>query len=109
LLLRLLVSGRVSDGEIERVLTIARRQLLDQAGGDALDAPSLAFFCALAQQCFVNEYVFAESAEEGAAVERLRATVLADLEKRREIAPQALIAVASYRPLHALAGAEALL
>jgi tetratricopeptide (TPR) repeat protein/SAM-dependent methyltransferase len=107
LLLRLLVSGRVSDAEIERVLTLARRQLLDQAIGDALDAPSLAFFCALAQQCFLNEYVFVESDAEREAVERLLASLLADLEKGGEIAPQVLIAVAAYRPLHELAGAQA--
>ena len=109
LFLRLLVSGRMSDGEIERVLTLARRQLVDQASGEALDARSLAFFGALAQQCFLNEYVFAESDAERDAFERLRASLLADLAGGREIAPQLLVAVAAYRPLHALAGAEALL
>jgi tetratricopeptide (TPR) repeat protein/SAM-dependent methyltransferase len=107
LLLRLLVSGRVSDAEIERVLTLARRQLFEQAGGVALDAPSLAFFCALAQQCFLNEYVFAESDAERAAVERLRTSLLANLDTGGDVDPQVLIAVAAYRPLHDLAGAEA--
>jgi SAM-dependent methyltransferase len=109
LLLRLLVAGRVSDGEIERVLTLVRRQLLDRASGNALDTASLAFFCALAQQCFLNEYVFGESDEEREAVERLRAALLRELEEGREIAPQVLVAVAAYRPLHDLAGGEALL
>jgi Tfp pilus assembly protein PilF/SAM-dependent methyltransferase len=109
LLLRLLASGRVSDREIERVLTLARRRLLEQAIGDPLDASSLIFFSGLAQQCFLNEYVFAESDAEREAVERLRTSLQADLGSGREVAPQVLIAVAAYRPLHEVAGSEALL
>ena len=65
LLRQLLISGRVSDPELERVLTVARRALLDWArganpsGGELID-----FFAVLAEQCFLNEYVFAVSAEE---------------------------------------------
>src|SRR5207342_2026557 len=52
--------------------------------------------------------VFAESDAERDAVERLRAEVRADLENGREVAPQVLVAVAAYRPLLELGGAEAL-
>jgi tetratricopeptide (TPR) repeat protein/SAM-dependent methyltransferase len=106
----LLVSGRVSDAGLERVLTIARRALLDRAGDAGPgSADHLSFVCALAQQCFLNEYVFAESAEEGGAVERLRAALAESLRAGGAVTPHVLIAVAAYRPLHALAGVEALL
>ena len=109
LLLRLLVSARVSDAEIERVLMLARRQLLEGTGETDAGAQSLAFFCALAQQCFLNEYVFAESAAERDAVERLGARLAESLDRGDEIAPHLLVALAAYRPLHGLAAAEALL
>src|SRR5579871_966632 len=109
LLLRLLVSARVTDAEIERVLTLARRQLLEGAGEADAGALPLVFFCALAQQCFLNEYVFAESAAEHDAVERLRARVTESLDRGGEIVPHVLVALAAYRPLHALAAAETLL
>jgi tetratricopeptide (TPR) repeat protein len=61
LLRALLESAPVRNVELERLLTSVRTQLLNLAsaapnGGD--DA-RLEFFCALARQCFINEYVFA--------------------------------------------------
>ena len=110
LLRQVLVSGRVSDGEVERVLTLARRGLLRRArAGEQLDPTLLEFFCALAQQCFLNEYVFAESEDEHDDVARLAAMLEERLGADGEIAPASVIAVAAYRPLHALAGAHALL
>ena len=58
----LLQSKVVCDFDLERLLTAIRRGLLQYAidgGPDITDAGSLEFFCALAQQCFINEYVFA--------------------------------------------------
>jgi SAM-dependent methyltransferase len=110
LLRQMMVSGRVSDGEIERVLTVARRGLLDRTrGGGALDANLTEFFCALARQCFLNEYVFAETGEESLAVEGLCAALGERLRGGGEIPPEWLIAAAAFRPLHSLADADALL
>ena len=108
---RLLVSGRVSDGEIEKVLTAARRLILDRAGDSSAagsgDLP--AFFSSLAQQCFLNEYAFAESEQERAAVERLCAALVETLRGQGTVAPETLIAIAAYRPLHEIEGVDALL
>ena len=111
LLRQIMVSGRVSDAELERVLTVARRALLDAASGPhAVDADMLEFFCALAQQCFLNEYVFAETdAEERTGIAPLAATLAERLRAGDDVAPLTLAAVAAYRPLHALADADALL
>jgi SAM-dependent methyltransferase len=110
LLRQILVSGRVSDGEVERVLTLARRGLLRRArAGDSLDPPLTEFFCALASQCFLNEYVFAETEAERAGVERLYAQLGERLRTAGEVPPAWLVAVAAFRPLHSIDGAETLL
>jgi SAM-dependent methyltransferase len=110
LLRQLMISGRVCDPEIERVLTVARRALLDWACGTNPSGGELtAFFAALAEQCFLNEYVFAESDDERAAIERIAATLSERAFAGGEILPEWLIATAAYRPLHVLAGADALL
>ena len=62
LLLTILQSGPVRDIALERVLTTLRGALLERAIAD--DDAALAFCCALAQQCFINEYVFATTPAE---------------------------------------------
>jgi SAM-dependent methyltransferase len=110
LLRQLLISGRVRDPDLERVLTVARRVLLDWAcGANASGGDLVAFFGALAEQCFLNEYVFAESDDERAAIARIAATLGERAQGGGEILPEWLLATAAYRPLHALAGADALL
>jgi SAM-dependent methyltransferase len=109
LLRRLMVAGRVSDPDLERVLTVARRALLDWAcGTNAAGAELVDFFGALAEQCFLNEYAFAEGDDERAAVERIAAQLGVRIEAGDYIPPAWLIATAAYRPLHTLAGAETL-
>ena len=57
----LMVSAPVCDAALERLLTGARRALLDLAGASpAYDGPAAitGFCCTLARQCFINEYVF---------------------------------------------------
>src|SRR5262249_15665918 len=75
-LLRLLLeSTPAADPDLERVLTATRRMVLDLAASDAahsLVGEALAFCCALARQCFVNEYVFACTEEEADKARGLR-------------------------------------
>lgn len=61
LFVALLQSKVIHDLELERLLTALRRALLEHAieGGAVVDDDALEFYCALAQQCFLNEYVFA--------------------------------------------------
>src|SRR5258707_1382929 len=63
LLCELLRAAPVCDRDMERMLTALRRGLFDLATQDAasIDSDVLAFLCALAQQCFVNEHVWAAS------------------------------------------------
>ena len=112
LLACLLRTGANIDVEIERFLTAARRALLDAAAADPpapADESGLGFFSRLAEQCFINEYVFAESDEEREAVSKLRAAVAAALKSGAEIAPLQLAAIAAYMPLGGLPDAELLL
>ena len=96
--------------ELEHLLTRARMLLLGRARENAgADPAVLAFCCALAQQCFLNEYVFACSADETRQAAELRARLESLIATGGEIAPLTVVAVAAYGPLHTLAGAEVLL
>lgn len=110
LLLCILQSTPVRDLALERLLTSLRLALLDQASaGEPAGDAALAFCCALAQQCFIDEYVFATTPEEDAQADRLMAALGAALTSGATIAPMQVAAVAMYRPLHALPSASALL
>jgi 2-polyprenyl-3-methyl-5-hydroxy-6-metoxy-1,4-benzoquinol methylase/tetratricopeptide (TPR) repeat protein len=112
MLLALLQSKVVHDIELERLLTAIRRGLLQCAiEGDwqLVDDDGLAFFCALAQQCFLNEYIFALGDTERTQVQHVEARIVAALGASAEIALLDLIVAASYLPLHRLPGASSLL
>jgi SAM-dependent methyltransferase len=99
---------------LEFFLTSLRSALLRLALANIVDAVKIdddlvALFCALAQQCFLNEYVFGRSDEEAREADRLRGVLLQKLSSGGEIAPALLPAVASYFPLHALPEAKSLL
>jgi 2-polyprenyl-3-methyl-5-hydroxy-6-metoxy-1,4-benzoquinol methylase/Flp pilus assembly protein TadD len=112
MLLALLQSKVVHDLELERLLTAIRRGLLQNAiAGDAglVDGDGLEFFCALAQQCFLNEYVFAIGETERTQAREVRDRIAAALAGGADIAPLDLIVTASYLPLHQLPTASSLL
>ena len=93
---------------LELVLTALRASLLADAG-TARDDRVLAFCCALAKQCFINEYVFATTPEEDAQLDRLKTMLAEAIASGATIAPIQLAAIAMYQPLHALPEAKALL
>jgi SAM-dependent methyltransferase len=110
LLMALMRSAPVRTIALEEVLTDARRQLLARATAAEDHRDSLPdFACALAQQCFINEYVFAVSAQEADQIRALNDALATALASGADIAPLRLAAVAAYGPLHALAQADALL
>ncbi len=112
MVLALLQSKVVHDLELERLLTAIRRGLLQHAiEGDPqpIDEDGLEIFCALAQQCFLNEYVFALGDIEQAELLQVRDRIVAALAAGAEIAPLDLIITASYLPLQRLPGAPSLL
>jgi Tfp pilus assembly protein PilF/SAM-dependent methyltransferase len=109
----LLESAPICDIALERFLTMARRAMLDAATGAAADAdaePSvLDFYCALVRQCFIDEYVFAQSEEESSRARSLRDDLVAALQAGNSIPVRWLVAVAAYFPLHSLPLASRLL
>jgi tetratricopeptide (TPR) repeat protein/SAM-dependent methyltransferase len=104
LLIALLTSAPNTDMALERFLTMARGAM----GGAVADEKSLRFCGALAQQCFINEYVFLPGDAEIAAAAALRDGLVAALDAQSEIAPLQLLTVAAYFPLYALPGAAKL-
>ena len=112
MLLALLQSKVVHDLELERLLTAIRHGLLQHAievDRQPIDADSLEIFCALAQQCFLNEHVFALGDIEQTQVRQVEDRIVAALAASAEIAPLDLIVTASYLPLQRLPGAPSLL
>jgi len=94
----------------ERVMTSLRLSLLDSAcAGETVSPSVLAFSCALATLCFINEYVFATTADEDSKVERLKTALDDDLRSGATIAPLSIAAIAMYQPLFSLPDARALL
>lgn len=100
LLLRIIELTPINDLEVEAAFTRLRRAMLREAvAGDVADT-SLPFAAALAQHCFVNEYVFQETPEETAEVGQLENDLAALVNAGGEVPPGPLMALASYRPLH---------
>lgn len=100
MLLALIENALVPDPAFEAFLRTARQRLLAAwcSGTLAATARAIDLACAFAQQCFLNEYAWPESAAETADVRRLADAVRA--------APGALemALLGAYRPLGALPG-----
>jgi 2-polyprenyl-3-methyl-5-hydroxy-6-metoxy-1,4-benzoquinol methylase len=99
---------------LEAFLTGLRQALLRLADGadahsSAAQAELLGLFCALAEQCFLNEYVFAQTADETSRAVQLRDQLRQKLHDGADIPVALIAAVGAYFPLHAIPGAEALL
>jgi SAM-dependent methyltransferase len=109
LLFALLGAAPVTTTALEDILTHTRHALLDELEAPpGVDGDRLALASAIAQQCFLNEYVFAVTGEEDAKVAQLGAAIDEALAQDRSIEPLGLAVFAGYRPLHALAGAASL-
>jgi tetratricopeptide (TPR) repeat protein/SAM-dependent methyltransferase len=100
LLLAHLESTPVRDIALERWVTGERRRLLMHGTDD-----NLVFACALARQCFINEYVFAEEEDETRRAAALRDAVAAG----DACTPLQVAIVAAYFPLQGLPNNCALL
>jgi tetratricopeptide (TPR) repeat protein/SAM-dependent methyltransferase len=110
LTLRLLELAVVPDPALERAFTRMRRVLLDLCGAEPEAAAGLLdFACALAFQCHLNEYAWAETPAETVAADRLAAALQTEIAAGRTPNAFALAICAAYRPPHRPAGAAALL
>jgi SAM-dependent methyltransferase len=109
----ILESGPVRDINLEHYLTSLRRFALELAceprKSENVKLSVLRFSCALAKQCFINEYVFAATRKEMEEVQRLRKGLTDALASGRAIPPLFPIVVASYFALGELAEAQSLL
>ncbi|HEX4552442.1 MAG TPA: tetratricopeptide repeat protein [Xanthobacteraceae bacterium] len=105
----LLQSTRLADLAIERLLTNIRAIMLDEAVAvpETADAGDLAFGCALAQQCFLNDYVYDAPSAELARAAGLRERLAAAWAAGHEVPAAWLVAVAAFFPLGAVPGSRA--
>jgi SAM-dependent methyltransferase len=99
---------------LELLLTTLRSALLrlvaaDPSGAAQLGEDVVHLFCALAQQCFINEYVFAQTDHESKRAGQLRDLLVEKLATQSDISPLLLAAIAAYFPLHAIPNANSLL
>jgi tetratricopeptide (TPR) repeat protein/2-polyprenyl-3-methyl-5-hydroxy-6-metoxy-1,4-benzoquinol methylase len=111
LLRALLENAQACDLSMERLLTSVRRCMLDAATEmdvDGVDADELGFYCALARQCFINDYVFATTEEEVERANRLRAKLVDGLRRGNPVPAMWIAGVAAYFPLFSLPAAAAL-
>jgi 2-polyprenyl-3-methyl-5-hydroxy-6-metoxy-1,4-benzoquinol methylase/tetratricopeptide (TPR) repeat protein len=100
--------------QLEVLLGYARAELLRLAGEQGeenreIDDDIVAFACALARQCFINEYVYVQAGSESELASALRDRLLQALASKAAIPPLTLAVVAAYFPLHRMPTAEALL
>ena len=105
----LLVSTPICNVALERFTTGLRFAMLAAAQGlddGALAEPILSLYCAIARQCFINDYAFVANAAEMRRVSALRDEVVAALASGAAIPTLSLVAVAAYMPLGTLAGAD---
>src|SRR5215469_8973367 len=110
LLCRLLESSPITDVGLERLLTNVRLAMLRTVMVEnASDEGLLPLYCTLAQQCFINQYVFSMAEGEADQAQHLKASlesVLAMGDPCPDLWPAI---VGAYFPLHTLSKAEALL
>jgi SAM-dependent methyltransferase len=113
LLIGLLKSDPVTDIDLERLLTNMRHALLQNAlsqpAGEDTAQPLLNFACALARQCFINEYVFSQTEAETVAALRLRTSLEAALAAQAELPSLGPAMAGAYWPLEKLVNAQSFL
>jgi SAM-dependent methyltransferase len=100
--------------QLETLLGYARAGLLQLAAGQGgkaceIDDDLVAFACALARQCFINEYLYLPTEAESELAHGLRDRLLQDLASAVAITPLRLAVVAAYFPLRAIPVTEVLL
>lgn len=107
-----LESTPVSNPALERFVTELRYVLLllaREGGNAAISASAMALYCAIARQCFLNNYAFAESEAEAEQVALLRDDVMVRMTSGTLVSALSLVAIAAYMPLQVLAGIGKLL
>jgi 2-polyprenyl-3-methyl-5-hydroxy-6-metoxy-1,4-benzoquinol methylase len=106
LLLALIGVTPVCDVTLELLLTACRQLLLDKASArESLSVDNednLDFYGALARQCFINEYVFAQTSKETQQVSALRDALVVAMKEGVRVPALWPLAIAAYSPLGAV-------
>jgi SAM-dependent methyltransferase len=106
----LLESAPLTDIGFERLMANVRTAMLAAAeAGGACDEGLLGLYCAVARQCYENDYVYSLADGEAEQAQRLRTSLEQALASGQECPPLWPVAVGAYRPLHTLANVPALL
>jgi tetratricopeptide (TPR) repeat protein/2-polyprenyl-3-methyl-5-hydroxy-6-metoxy-1,4-benzoquinol methylase len=113
----LLENVAINSVEFERLLTMVRKFMLDDAFMISISGKSDVhewaqlenFYSAIARQCFINEYVYSSTNEELIRLDQMRTAVNASLSANLPVHPMCLIAIAAYVPLNLLACAGELM
>jgi tetratricopeptide (TPR) repeat protein/SAM-dependent methyltransferase len=112
-LLRIVLqSGNIADVALERFLTNLRFALLETVSSASVDlnqSQATELACALARQCFLNEYVFIHTEDELHSAARLRDEVAATIAANAAISEFRLAIIGAYFPLSWLLDYRALL
>jgi 2-polyprenyl-3-methyl-5-hydroxy-6-metoxy-1,4-benzoquinol methylase len=107
LLRAMLCSIPIEDAKIERLLTLLRFHLLKVAESEILTNDRkeeiTPLYCFLAQQCFINEYIYFQTAEEIDLSQQLRDRLTKAIEAESRVSEYLVIAVACYFPLYSIA------
>ena len=108
----LLKSTFICDIELERFLTATRCTLLQssaEVNAANLGEDGLRFCCALAHQCFINEYIFGYTDDELEQAHQLRTQVVQSLVSENSVPELWFVIVAMYFPLASLPMAQLIL
>jgi 2-polyprenyl-3-methyl-5-hydroxy-6-metoxy-1,4-benzoquinol methylase/Tfp pilus assembly protein PilF len=109
----MLTSTPITDSQLETIFTTLRTHLLKVASSlllkDGKSDDVAPLYCWIAQQCFINEYVYFQTKDEIDSSQILRDLLKKALEEDQSIPSAWVIAVACYFPLYSIAGAEKLL
>ncbi len=107
LLHAVLRASPVTIAAIEHLLTAIRRVVLDEMNVSASATDRwLPLMSSIAQQCFINDYVFDGTEQEGHQVSALFDDVVKLVERGEPIEPIKIALLASYVPLISIDGAE---
>lgn len=105
----LLSSALVPDVEAEKWLTRHRRALFEQPDDAVPGSREIEFYVAIAQQCFIRNYLFEPCLGDAENFAHWQAMIETALDVRREIPALWIVRFAAAMPLARIAGAERLL
>jgi tetratricopeptide (TPR) repeat protein/SAM-dependent methyltransferase len=112
LIIALLKAAPICNIDLERFFVNARHAMLAtlpirlQQGEDSCEASLTRLYCAMAMQCFINEYVYPFAEEEIHTAELLRHALTEACRTQGPVSGLVVAAVAAYFPLGTVAHAE---